>query len=269
MGCRWTKAAVVVALIAGTASANERHFTYIYEPATLPAGIIELEPQTTFKYGHERFFSEIGHRLEFEVGITDSLQSALYINFAGVSEEGADGKVSEPAFGYDGLSWEWKWKLMDPVADAVGLGLYLELGAHPNELSTELKLLLDKRFGNFNFAFNAIVEPAFVRETDKAELKELEFEADIGLGYFITDAFSVGIEIRNHNEMAKDEGKDLEFEKSALFAGPVITYAADRWWTALTVMPQIAALKGATSGSILDLEDHEKLETRLILGMHL
>lgn len=282
----WTRmvlvAGVAVAGLGGgrDAGANERHFTYTYETATLPAGTIELEPWTTVRMQHEDYFVGTDHRLEFEVGITDRLQSALYLNLSALAAE--EKGVTTSAFAYEGFAWETKWKLMDPVADAVGLGLYFELGVEPDAVSIEAKLLIDKRIGAFNLAFNAVVEPEFSHEKDDTELEELEIEADLALGYFITDNFSIGLEIRNHNEMAKgheeagmagmemagEEG-DLEFEHSVLFAGPVISYAADRWWAALTVLPQIAALSGASKDSILDLEGHERVETRLILGMHL
>jgi hypothetical protein len=63
-----------------------------------------------------------------------------------------------------------------------------------------------------------------------------------------------------------------EFEAGALFAGPVLAYAAESWWVALTVMPQLPAMKqnGAYTGSDdRELLAHEKLNARLLFSFHL
>jgi hypothetical protein len=62
--------ALVGLLLATPGLANERHFTLSYESATLPAGAVEIEPQTTFRMGREQYYLGLDHRLEFEVGIT-------------------------------------------------------------------------------------------------------------------------------------------------------------------------------------------------------
>ncbi|HWA06797.1 MAG TPA: hypothetical protein VG961_09630, partial [Ignavibacteria bacterium] len=74
-----------------------------------------------------------------------------------------------------------------------------------------------------------------------------------------------GIEIRNHNEIV-----DGEWEHSALFAGPVVSFSQPNWWLTLTVLPQITNLK-KEEGSVnnLVLDEHEKLETRLLFSFRL
>jgi len=51
----------------------------------------------------------------------------------------------------------------------------------------------------------------------------------------------------------------------------VASYASETWWATLTVLPQIAKLKGteADEGNDLVLDELEKLEVRLICGMDL
>src|SRR4051812_33373099 len=125
------------------ATANERHFTYTYESAVLPQGARELEVWTTARLGRDQYFARFDHRLEFEVGLTGRLQTSLYLNFSGETAETAPG-VRTSGMSYQGVSSEWKYKLLDPVADALGLALYGELLGSTDEFEFEGKVILDK-----------------------------------------------------------------------------------------------------------------------------
>src|SRR5262245_17874991 len=124
--------ALLVAASLGTtslASATERHFTYTYESGVLLPGHVELEPWTTFRVGREDYYSAIDNRLELELGLTERLQTSLYWNTSAVAADVADETgetVREHEFELTGISSEWKLKLTDPVADALGSALYLE-----------------------------------------------------------------------------------------------------------------------------------------------
>jgi hypothetical protein len=63
-----------------TASANERHFTYTYETAVLPPGAREVEVWSTGRLMREQRSTRFDERVEFEVGLTERLQTALYLN---------------------------------------------------------------------------------------------------------------------------------------------------------------------------------------------
>src|SRR5690349_5873934 len=71
-------ALVGATFVATPAHANERHFTYTYESATLPAGAVELEPWTTVRAWKDDYYLRFDHRLEFELGLTDNLLAAFY-----------------------------------------------------------------------------------------------------------------------------------------------------------------------------------------------
>ena len=244
------------------AEANERRFTYTYGSDVLSVGTFELEPWTTFRIGRDSFYNRQDYRLEFEVGLADQLQTAWYLNFAAINQDTDGGRKSE--FEWQGVSWEWKYKLLDPVADPTGLALYLEPAFGPTEAAVEFKLILDKRIGDFYAAFNAVFEHEWNFEEKAPVKRELDLEFDLGLAYFITPSFSAGIEVRNHNEFPKGQG----WEHSALFAGPVVSYATKTWWATLTVLPQLPALKKNSSGSTFILDSHERLNVRLLFGVH-
>ena len=61
--------------------ADDRHFGYSYESGVLAKDNRELELWNTWRYGRSKYFSRIDHRVEFEVGLTDKLQTAFYVNF--------------------------------------------------------------------------------------------------------------------------------------------------------------------------------------------
>jgi hypothetical protein len=274
----FAKARSVIALIvlAGVgipvlkANASERRFTYTYESLVLNPGEIEIEPWTTFRIGKDDYFVRIDHRLEFEAGLTRSLQTAFYLNFHATTQQIGDAMESE--FEWSGISNEWKYKLKDPVADPVGMALYFEWGASTEELEVEAKVILDKRWTNYLVAFNAVVEPEWEFEieagtTEVEAENEVNFEFDLAAAWFASQRTSLGLEMRNHNQYLSGDG----YQYSALFLGPVASYAAETWWATLTVLPQVAKLKGseADEGNDLILSDHEKLEVRLLFGMHL
>lgn len=246
------------------ASANERHFTYTYESAVLPRGAKELEVWTTYRTGRDHPWSQFDHRFEFEVGVTDRLMTAFYVNASGTGETLANGeRVS--SFEYQGVSSEWKWKLLDPTADAIGLALYGELLFAPKETEIETKIILDKRIGQFLFAFNGVSELDFEHgknakgETDEGEWN---FEADLAAAAFLSPHWTAGLELHSTNKLEE------ELASSVLYAGPVLAYAAEGWWAAFTAMRQLHAFKGATKGGY-SYEDNEKINLRLIFSFHI
>lgn len=243
------------------AQANERRFTYTYGSDVLTAGTFELEPWTTFRLGRDHYYNRQDYRLEFEFGVADRLQTAWYWNFTVVNQDIDGGRKSD--FDWQGVSWEWKYKLLDPVADPMGLALYLEPSFGPTEAEVEFKLILDKRIGDFYAAFNAVFDHEWNYEEKGATKREIDLEADLGLAYFITPAISVGVEARNHNEIPAGKG----WVHSALFVGPVVSYATKTWWATVTVLAQLPALKKNATGSTLILDEHERVNARLLFGV--
>jgi len=267
-------------LVAPHASANERHFTYTYESAVLSPGKLELEPWTTFRVGRENFYTRFDQRLEFEAGVVDGLQTALYWNMTAVAEDVTSTDPALPptetrvqSFSFTGISSEWKYQLSDPVADPLGFALYFEGTAGLVEAELEAKLIFDKRVGDLLLAANVVGEHEWVFEVPGETEREVKLELDLAGGLFLSQSFLLGLEVRNQTVWASEEG----FEGSAFFAGPVVAYAQDTWWTGLTILPQIAAIKPEEEAplppgeeeSALDLEHHERLEVRLLLGFQL
>lgn len=255
--------------LAAPALANDRHFAYLYETAVLPPGGRELEVSTTFRTGRDDFYSRLDQRLEFEVGLTEKVMTAFYLNWSNTTSE-VSTDVLGSQFAWQGVSSEWKWKLSDPVADPIGFALYGELGYATDAIELEAKTLFDKKVGKILWAANLVAEGEFEAEPDEYELEEIELEADFGASYAVSPHLSVGLELRNHNEIAKVAGsEEMEFEHSALFFGPNVSYATESWWMTFSILPQLPALMKAGDGGILVLDEHEKINARLLFSFHI
>lgn len=249
-------------LVAPPAAASQRRFTYTYESATLGQGERELEPWTTFRVGRDHYYSQLENRVEVEVGLTDRLQTSWYLNLSNTTADvDTAGGLSRQSSQSIGVSSEWKYKLLDPVADPVGMALYFEGEGSPSEAGAEAKLILDKRMGDVLVAMNLVGEYEWDFSSGTTE-REKFLEADIAAAYFVTPSVAVGAEVRDHNVISET------WESSALFAGPSVSYAAETWWAAFTVQPQLGNLKREEGTGHLELHDHEKVNARLIFGAH-
>lgn len=252
---------ILAAAAASPAFASDRRFTYTYETGVLAPGQVEFEPWVTWRNGRENHFNRFDLRLEFEVGVTDWLQMALYLNS---THQAADNAAGTRSFSSKvGFAWEWKAKFLDPVADPIGLGAYFELKVDAKEVELEEKILIDKRFGDFVFAFNIYFENKIEFEDGSSD-SALFIEFDLALAYFLSPEWSIGVELRNKN--AFPEYADLLY--SALFAGPVVAFSPQGWWMAFTIMLQLPAIDGATQDDLV-LNGEERFQLRLIVGFDL
>lgn len=259
---------IVLLIDSKSTLANERRFTYTYETLTLPPGVREIEIWNTYRTDRDYFYRRMDQRIEFEFGVTDNLMAAFYLNSSWLSQDSNGEESQGEAISSQeiSISSEWKYKILDRVADPIGFGLYGEATIGLNEFELEGKILLDKQVNSFLVAFNGVIENEWETELEKGITEnesELLLEFDLGIAYLVNNAFSLGIEVRNHNEV-----KESIWEYSALFAGPVISYATESWWATFTLLPQVTSFKGGTNGNLV-LDEHEKFEARLLFSFHL
>lgn len=255
-----------IVLFVSFVSAQDRIFNYTYQSNVLTPQQREIEVFNTFHFQREDFYRAYQSKIEFETGIAKNLQSSFYLimNTATGYNLGNDSSLSSASS--FAVSNEWKYKITDPVANAVGSALYTEFEFSKDEFEWENKIILDKKIGRNTFALNIVGTFESEKELEEKELeneKEYEAELDFGYAYYLGKGFNLGIEARNLNKI--EEG---EWEFSTLFAGPVISYFRDNFWVNLTVLPQITAFKGANFEG-LELDDHEKLETKLSFSFEL
>jgi hypothetical protein len=255
----------LLTLAAFTLNAQDRLFTYTYQSNVLNKGQKELEVWTTMRNTREDFYRAFDHRLEFEIGLGSKLQTAFYLNYgysAGIS--GGEGAQSLSTSTDYSFANEWKLKLTDPVANAIGSAAYFEYKLGTEEIELEAKLIFDKQIGKLIQALNVVGEYEVKNEYETiGDDLELEHENEVkvlfhyGLSYQLNKNFAFGFEAMNKNKYEEDE-----WHYSVLSAGPCISYNMDGFWVNLSCMPQITNFKTGD----LELAKNEKVQTRLIFS---
>jgi hypothetical protein len=249
-----------------SARADERLFTYVQEAEVLPKGGLEFEQWLTHRRSKaDGVFARWDFREELEYGLTDRLSVAGYLNFKNTHSAGVTGRADESSFGFEGISTELKYQLLNPNTKPIGVLLYGEATYNGDEFELEQKLVLQKNFGEkWVTAFNVTLEEEWAfTPTDTEE--ELALELTAGIAYKLNSHWSVGVEGRNHRVFAP--GFDFSRRVAdAWFVGPNVHYARGKWWGTLTVLPQVHGSPDTRNG--LELEEHEKIEVRLIAGLN-
>ncbi len=254
--------------------AQDRMFVRTYQSLTLAKGAKDLELWSTYRTGRQYFYNRLDQRLELEVGLTDKLQTSVYLNvehsaegahldtLGGIADTSSSGIIKSTLFS---VSSEWKLKLSDPVANAIGSALYAELTIAPSEVEVEGKLILDKKTSKNIFALNVVgeYEVGFDVKKGKTE-KEKELKAEVDLAYMrlLKAHVGLGLELRNHNVIVKNH-----VEHAAMFGGPTLFYSNTNFFIILNVLPQWCNLKvNEANSKSLDLSEFEKVESRLLIG---
>jgi hypothetical protein len=249
--------------------ADERRFTYVYEPETLPAGAFEFENWVTLRTGRNKTVGQENYhrwdlRQELEYGVTDWYSAALYVNEEAESFRDPATGTNKSDFDWQGVSLENRFNVLNPATHQIGLTLYLEGRYSGKEAALEQKIIIGQRHGAWKWAFNIEHETEW-----EDNLREVEGEvgASLGIARDLGKHWSLGLELRNENILPEYSS----WENSALFLGPVLSYHQEKWWAALTVMPQIYGWNDSSSqdgNSHLELIDHEKLNVRLLIGFN-
>ncbi len=260
---------LLICLLGGRALANERLFTYTYEPETMPKAGWEFEQWLTLRAQRNKTVGQEDFNLwqireSVEYGVTDNYTVELYLN---TKSENFRDVTTSPArdfskFSFDGISLENRYMVLNPADHKIGLTLYLEPRFSGSEAEIEEKIILGQRFGKWKWAINLTHATEWA---DHFQSTEGELEGSLGLARFFHKNWALGLELRDHSEIPDYK----EFENNAVFLGPVLSYRNEKWWAALTVMPQVygANFTGDPDhNSRLELEGHERWNVRLIFG---
>jgi len=249
-------------------SADDRLFTYSYEPETMPQGAMEFEQWVTLRAGKGDQIGKDNYnrwdiREEFEYGVTDQYTVALYLNTKAESyRDSADNDVSD--FSWEGLSLENIYNVLNPAEYPVGVSLYLEGTYSGEEAEVEEKIIIGQQHGDWKWAAN------FIQETeweDNLSAVEGKIGATLGIARYLGKNWAVGVEVRNVNILPDYS----EWESSAVYVGPVVSYHPEKWWAALTVMPQVWGKNydgGSDGNPRIDFVHNEQINIRLLFGVN-
>lgn len=273
-------------LIASPAWADENYFAYSYGAEGTPKGASEAYLWITDRRGKgEGEYNAQDYRLELEQGITNRLAISGYVNMRSVKARGLEPEIDDVNrdFAFQGLNVAFKYNVLSPYKDGLGLTFYVEpgwsriasiSGERTTEYELEFKTLLQKNFLNDKLVWvtNLVAEPEWEREKEENPVtgeieteweKELVLEATTGLGYRVTPSWVLGLEGR-YRGIYPDWTEGLNREAYAVSAGPSVHYSGKKWWFTATYLPQLFG--SPSPGRSRTLDEFEKRELRLKVG---
>jgi hypothetical protein len=272
-------------LAATPAQADEQYFGYTYSAEVLGKGETETELWATDRRGKgQGHYDAQDYRIELEHGFTDRLTISGYANFDSHHiRNNPNIEATDRDFAFQGLSAEFKYNVLSPFKDGLGLTLYAEPGwarihsvegEKGTQYELELKAILQKNFldDRLIWAANLTFEPEWEKEKEVDETtglatseweKELELEASTGVSYRFAPGWYAGVEGR-YASVYPDWTHGLHRETYAVFAGPAIHYGGKKWWATLSYQPQLFGSPSPNGSRALG--EYEKREVRLKLG---
>ena len=223
--------AICALLLPSICLAGARHFTFVYEAPTSPAGSIESENWTTTRFSDG--FTEANFRHEIEIGITEHFQASIY--FANWHYTRRENRGAH----YDSSSLELIYNLTNPVTDPIGISLYQEIGGGRRALESETKLIAQKNFGPLILAYNLTLEAEW--EDENLREHNGEIQQAFGASYELSPRVSVGAEMLHEVLLPAWHSSEAE---NNFFIGPNVSYRGNRWFATITALAQTTRTEG-------------------------
>lgn len=229
--------------------ADSRKYTFVYESTTMPKGEFEYEQWITWKTdkGSDPGFDRIDFRHEFEMGITEDFQLAVYASDWRY-EDGSS--VSDDGTQWRDVAFEGIYNLTNPVTDVIGSALYGEIKIGDELFEIEGKIIAEKYFGLMNVTYKATIEAEW--EGSNFEQDNGAFEQALGVSYEFMPQYSFGAELTHEIEFPdwSSQGDDV------VYLGPNVSWRHEKVWATMTPMWQIT-----------DVDSEANFQIRLIFGI--
>jgi hypothetical protein len=227
-------AAMLVTAFASAARATPRPLPFTYQHETLPAGTAEIEQFVDFvplravtSSGGTETVPYLGTQFttEFEIGLTDRLELGLYVTY--VPQPGEDFVAVPHLISGNGAKQRLRYRLADPGAWPIDVGLYFEVAENEREIELEAKIILQRRFGAVRLISNLWVEQEFYYTGGEPELI---LNPTLGVTGELSPRYHLGAEAWLRVE---DFGESGEFNAGPhVFAGPTFLANFGRlWWS--------------------------------------
>jgi hypothetical protein len=220
---------LLLSILGSVCSADQRHFTFVYEATIEEPGEFELENWVTgqIRKSSDHSFSEIDFRHEIEFGVIDRLQASIYLaDWSHISSKQRDGFVFSDA------ALELVYQVYNPEKAPIGLAIYEEIEAGDQIFGSESKLIVQKNLGSIVLAYNATLEAVW-QGKELAE-REAKFEESLGGSYQVNRSISIGAELVH--ETAFPEWSHAE--RPLISGGPNLSIHEGKWWATFTTLAQ-------------------------------
>lgn len=245
--------AAALTAFATVALADPRPFTFSNDTYPMGKGDFEFEQWVTWKHhtDEDAGFNRIDFREEFEFGVTDNFDLAIYLPTWRYEDSDSDDGVSFQSVDLEAIVY-----LSNPVEDFIGFGIYNEAKIGDDSLGFETKLLVQKDVGNWVFLYNLVLETELEGVfNDAGEENEIEGEVKhtFGVAYGLANGIFLG------GEAVIESGYDdwSDYGGTSVYAGPVISLQnLGNFW--VTVTPTVLLTQ--------EDEDEADVQVRMILG---
>jgi hypothetical protein len=218
--------------IARTSLADQGMWTYLRTVNVLAPGEMEYEQFVTAKWDYDDDDDgkyQFDFRHEFEFGITDNFQMAVYLADWRVKHSDSDGTVTE----FRTSALEFKYKFSDPVTDPIGFAGYGEVKIGSEKFALEGKALFQKTIDRWNFGYNFVLEAEW-EDNGANGARYVNSKGKIanylGVAYQVVPSFSVGAEILAITPIPDWAGTDT----TRFYAGPALSYRGRGWYITTT-----------------------------------
>ncbi len=211
---RYFKKLTLIVLAAGfLVSSNAWAFKKVYSPL-VEQGELELEYQFAVDFDDREGFDDAQEqKFAIGYGVTDRWFTEVY----GEIEKEAREDGEERDYEYTATEWENRFQLTEQGQFWFDLGFYIayEWKEHSDADKLELKILLEKQFGDFVHRLNPILE----KEIGTGDTDDWEPGFAWQTLYRLREEFQPGFEI--HSEFGPmDDGRT--YEEQEHFIGPVV-----------------------------------------------
>lgn len=247
---------LTLALVALPAAAAPRDFAFTWTTRTAAAGSDGFEGWLTPRLVRvDESYARLDSRLAWVAGVTRGLESQLGVDF--------DVESTLLSAAVDArLSSLWRWTTWRPGAPFSFGGLGRVSGG-PGVLEVEGRLLADLELGRVLLSLN--VSGARAAFWGGRAGVDTHLEASLGLRYSVSSTALVGLEAR-----ARSGWQAREYQGTAVYLGPSVTFTHPRFWVAVGGGVQVAADKPKVDEALDEpntLRDNERYVLRLAVGL--
>jgi hypothetical protein len=241
-------------LVSVPAAAAPRDFPFTWTSKTSAAGQSSLEAWATPRLVRTEDFFRLDTRVAWTHGVARTLESqlSLDLDFERTDlTQGVDPKLTS--------LWRWTtWREGTPFAMA-GLGR-ISLGL--DQFEVEARLIADFRLDRVVLALNAsAARTVFWNGRTGVDTR---LEENFAVKYVVSKGVTAGLELR-----AKSAWMAREYQGTAIYVGPALTFTVEKFWVTVGAFTQVAADKAKADRELAEpneLRDNERFVLRLTFG---